>query len=61
MLNKLKCFLGIHDWETRVYWMKGGYAAGPQCTRCNLWHKTTIRRPWDEVFNPGIEDNKDDK
>lgn len=42
----IKCFFGFHEWIFRVYFGKGGYSIGYQCTVCNLWKRNRVAGAW---------------
>ena len=46
LLDKIRCFLGLHVWKLEYVSNRAGFALGDRCQKCGLWSNDSLRRPW---------------
>lgn len=49
----LLCLCGKHEWEFKVWTTRGGIAIGDKCSRCGVWSKSAIRKPYPDLEEYG--------
>lgn len=58
MINKIKCFLGLHDWSFCSSRNRHGAALGNKCLRCGTWKSDAVKVAFDYPDQDILEDSE---